>query len=164
MITFTTMESPIGPLAPVQSGKGLTHILFRDEIEFAEELIHKNFPYEPIQKNKSKLEIVVRQLQEYFDGNRKKFDIPLDLIAPPFYKKALKAVYTIPYGKTVSYRDVAAMAGNPKAARAAGSANANNPIPIIIPCHRVLDSGGGLGGYGGGLDIKKFLLKLEGAI
>jgi len=83
---------------------------------------------------------------------------------PPFHQKVLDAVKKIPFGKTISYSDIAERAGNIKAARAAGSANANNPIPIIIPCHRVLALGGRLGGYAGGLKIKNYLLNLEGAL
>ena len=88
----------------------------------------------------------------------------LDLQCPPFYKKALKEVNKIPFGKTVSYRDSAERAGNSKAVRATGSANANNPLPIVIPCHRILNTGGGLGGYGGNLERKVYLLELEGSI
>ena len=83
---------------------------------------------------------------------------------PPFYYKALMAVKSIPYGQYQTYKEIAMKAGNPKAVRAAGTANARNPIPIVIPCHRVLASNGGLGGYGGGLNIKNFLLNLEGTI
>jgi|TARA_B110000196_G_scaffold294281_1_gene283181 methylated-DNA-[protein]-cysteine S-methyltransferase len=97
-------------------------------------------------------------------GYRKFFKIKLDLNMPPFYYKTLMAVKKIPYGEYRTYKEIAMMAGNPKAIRAAGSANARNPIPIIIPCHRVLASGGGLGGYGGGLDIKNFLLNFEGVV
>jgi methylated-DNA-[protein]-cysteine S-methyltransferase len=88
--------------------------------------------------------------------------VPLDLQMPPFYKKALLEVAKIPYGKTVSYQEIARRAGNAKASRAAGSANANNPIAIFIPCHRILASDGTLGGYGGGLDKKMILLEHEG--
>jgi methylated-DNA-[protein]-cysteine S-methyltransferase len=97
-------------------------------------------------------------------GYRKFFKIKLDLNMPPFYYKTLMAVKKIPYGEYRTYKEIAMMAGNPKAIRAAGSANARNPIPIIIPCHRVLANGGGLGGYGGGLNIKNFLLNFEGVV
>ena len=96
------------------------------------------------------------------NNKRKNFDIRLDIEMPPFYQKVLNIVNKIPYGRYLSYQEVASKAGNPKATRATGSANARNPIPVIIPCHRVLASGGNLGGYGGGIKIKKYLLKLEG--
>ena len=83
---------------------------------------------------------------------------------PPFHQKVLMVVKDIPYGQYRTYQQVAKNAGNPKAVRAAGSANANNPLPIVIPCHRVLATGGGLGGYGGGLDVKNYLLNLEGTL
>ena len=83
---------------------------------------------------------------------------------PPFHQRVLMAVKNIPYGQYRTYQQVADIAGNPKAVRATGSANANNPLPIVIPCHRVLATGGGLGGYGGGLDVKNYLLNLEGAL
>ena len=88
----------------------------------------------------------------------------LDLQCPPFYKKALKEVNKIPFGETVSYKDIAERTGNSKAVRAAGSANANNPLPIVIPCHRILNTGGGLGGYGGNLQRKVYLLELEDSL
>ena len=109
------------------------------------------------------LSSTVEQLNEYFSGNRRSFTINMDLAMPPFYQKVLMTVKKIPYGKTISYQEVAKRAGRPKAVRAAGSANAKNPLPIVIPCHRVLATGGRLGGYGGGLKIKNYLLNLEGA-
>src|SRR5204862_7207524 len=106
-----------------------------------------------------------RQLDEYFDGRRTGFDVAVDMqLAHGFRRKALGIVAGIPYGSTKSYREVAAGAGSPAAVRAAGSACATNPVPIVVPCHRVLRSGGGLGGYGGGLDRKERLLRLEGAL
>lgn len=103
-------------------------------------------------------------MNEYFAGYRKFFELKLDLNLPPFYYKALMAVKSIPYGEYRTYKEIAMIAGSPKAIRAVGSANAKNPIPIVIPCHRVLGSGGQLGGYGGGLNRKNFLLNLEGVI
>ena len=120
------------------------------------------FPNQKIIKDKKALISEVDQLKEYFSGDRKKFDIELEVNMPPFYQKVINVVNKIPYGKYLSYEQVATKAGNPKAARAAGTANAMNTIPIIIPCHRVLAKHGKLGGYGGGIKIKKYLLKLEG--
>lgn len=106
------------------------------------------------------------QLDEYFNKQRRQFDLPLDWsVMTPFQQTALRAVYAIPYGKYLTYADVATQIGKPKAVRAMGRANATNPMPIIIPCHRVLGSDGKLHGYGGpgGLETKAWLLRLEGA-
>ena len=116
----------------------------------------------PLAEQSSLLKQAMTELEQYFKGKRQAFDIVLDLHLPPFYQKILMEVSKIPFGTTVSYRDVAVLAGNPKAVRAAGTANAKNPVPIFIPCHRVLSSDGTLGGYGGGLDLKKRLLLYEG--
>ena len=104
-----------------------------------------------------------RQLQEYFDGNRKTFELPLNFDGTPFQNRAWKALLTIPYGETRSYSEQAAIMGNPKAVRAVGTANGKNPIGIIIPCHRVIGKAGNLSGYAGGVAIKQFLLQLEAA-
>jgi len=164
MIKYTITDSPIGKLLLTRSEKGLTHILFEYQIPQFESIIKKKFPKEKIVRDDKTLSVAVQQLNEYFAGDRQLFDLDLDLIMPPFHHKALKAVEKIPYGKTLSYKEVAERAGNPKAIRAAGSANANNPLPIVIPCHRVLATGGGLGGYGGGLKMKNYLLNLENAL
>jgi O-6-methylguanine DNA methyltransferase len=104
-----------------------------------------------------------KQLTSYFDGRLKEFSLKLDIQASPFQKKVLKRVAGIPYGSTMTYGEVARAVGNPRASRAVGTANANNNLPIVVPCHRVVASNG-LGGYGGGLEMKKRLLRLEGAL
>lgn len=103
----------------------------------------------------------VLQLEEYFDGRRKEFDIPIKLRGTEFQKKVWKELLKIPYGATVSYKDIAIKIGNPKACRAVGMANHNNPILIIVPCHRVINKNKKLGGYALGLDLKRRLLELE---
>jgi methylated-DNA-[protein]-cysteine S-methyltransferase len=103
------------------------------------------------------------QLMEYFAGDRKEFDIPLELNGTPFQREVWTALAEIPYGQTVSYAELAEMVGRPKAFRAVGQANGSNPIPIVLPCHRVVASGGSIGGYGGGVSTKRRLLALEGA-
>jgi methylated-DNA-[protein]-cysteine S-methyltransferase len=108
------------------------------------------------------LAAVERQLGEYFDGSRTAFDVPLDLRGTDFQLAAWRALCRIPYGTTVSYADQAAMIGSPRATRAVGSANGRNPIPIIVPCHRVVARDGSLGGYSLGLEMKRVLLALEG--
>ena len=102
-----------------------------------------------------------QQLLEYFDGDRKEFELPLNLNGTAFQLSVLEELRRIPYGETVSYGDIARRIGRPKAVRAVGAANGRNPIPIIVPCHRVIGSGGDLTGFGGGLDTKKALLRLE---
>ena len=104
---------------------------------------------------------VSKEITEYFDGTRKSFMVPLKLDLPPFYKRVLLQVKNIGYGRTASYGEIAIMAGNNKAARAVGTANSKNPIPIIIPCHRIISSNGTLGGYTGGLKKKSYLLRHE---
>ncbi len=107
------------------------------------------------------LKNAVDQLKSYFAGELKKFDLPLCPEGTPFQKSVWKALLDIPYGKTASYKDIAVAVKNPKAVRAVGGANGRNPIPIVIPCHRVISSDGKMGGYSSGLDIKERLLKLE---
>ena len=102
-----------------------------------------------------------RQLEEYFAGTRKEFDLPLHLSGTDFQVQVLKELQQIPYGETTSYGEIAKRIGRPKAMRAVGAANGRNPIPIIIPCHRVIGSSGDLTGFGGGLDTKEALLRLE---
>ncbi len=104
-----------------------------------------------------------KQIRSFLDSKLKKFSLPLDIQATPFYRQVLMRVSKIPYGKTMSYGEIAAALGNPRAARAVGTANARNNLPLVVPCHRVVGSNG-LGGYGGGLSVKKRLLKMEGAL
>ena len=113
----------------------------------------------------TRLDDVRRQLDEYFAGRRRHFDLTLDWsLTTGFRRRVLRTTARIPYGEVSTYGRVAARAGNGRAARAAGSALGSNPIPIVVPCHRVVRTGGNLGGYGGGLDVKEWLLRLEGAL
>lgn len=107
---------------------------------------------------------IFNQLKEYFKRERKKFDVPLDIRGSDFQKKVWKELLLIPYGRTVSYKYIAEKLGDVKTIRAVGKANGMNPIPVIIPCHRVINSNGSLGGYSGGLSIKEKLLKIEGSL
>lgn len=104
---------------------------------------------------------VFRQLTEYFEKKRKTFDLPLKVEGTEFQMKVWEALQTIPYGKTCSYADIARKIGNPKASRPVGGANHSNPIMIVIPCHRVINANGGIGGYGAGIEVKQYLLNLE---
>ncbi len=103
-----------------------------------------------------------RQLHAYFAGELRRFDLPLDMVGTEFQKRVWRELETIPYGETRSYRQIAEGIGAPRAVRAVGAANGSNPLPIVIPCHRVIGSGGKLVGYGGGLPLKRRLLELEG--
>ena len=151
----TFMDSPIGKLQLAEEDGKLTHLLFAWHNTLADLGLQAEEKETPLLKKAKK------QLQEYFDGKRKVFDLPLAPAGTPFQQKCWEGLRTIPYGETRTYKDIATYAGNPKAVRAAGGANHNNPISIIVPCHRVVGSTGSLTGFGGGLEAKAFLLNLE---
>ena len=134
-----------------------------EEIDFAEELAGSLSPR--VVELPARLDKARRQLDEYFDGRRRRFDLPIDLtLAHGFRRLVLERLYEeVDFGETLSYMELAEISGSPRASRAVGSAMANNPVPIVVPCHRVLRTGGHLGGYGGGLDVKRFLLAHESA-
>lgn len=145
-------ESPIGVLRITDDGQGITSIGF-------------NFGnWEPLvcPIKSTLITQTIMELEEYFQGVRKVFTVPLNPKGTDFQKKVWQALQDIPYGQTCSYKDVAKAVGNDKASRAIGMANNKNPIPIIVPCHRVIGSGGKLVGYAGGLDVKRMLLQIEG--
>jgi len=148
--TYFIYESPFGNIVIESDGSAITGIKTEDNIK----------------PNGSKeastlTDITAMQLKEYFAGKRKKFDVPLNPQGTEFQRSVWKALQDIPYGKTRSYKQIAKAVGNPKACRAVGMANNKNPIWIIIPCHRVIGTDGSLTGYGGGIEMKKRLLKLE---
>lgn len=142
--------------------KGLITIGIEETDETFVENLQKKFPGCPILYNEDSNMLYIHQLKEYFHGSRRVFTVPLFLIGTEFQKKVWDALLRVPFGKVVSYKDIAIAVGNPKASRAVGMANNKNPIPIIIPCHRIIGSNKKLVGYGGGLHIKEKLLKLEG--
>jgi methylated-DNA-[protein]-cysteine S-methyltransferase len=152
-----TMDTPIGVLLLESNGSAIIHI----ELPGKEAEAHARASASDGETGEV-LDRAVAQLQEYFDGERTDFDIPLELEGTAFQKDVWLALGDIPYGKTISYAELASMVGRPSAFRAVGQANGANPIPIVLPCHRVIASGGGIGGYGGGLDMKRRLLALEG--
>jgi methylated-DNA-[protein]-cysteine S-methyltransferase len=140
-------------------------------VEWADSQIHFDSYLQrlkrPIQPNPKKIAPYARELSEYLEGRRSAFTIPIDWsLFRPFQREALQAVYRIPYGETWTYHDIAVEIGRPNASRAVGRANATNPMPIVIPCHRVIGRDGKLHGYGGGegLKTKEWLLKMEGAV
>ena len=141
-------NSPIGTIEIVTDGEYLLELKFIDEKE------------QGGSRNKIILE-TKKQLQEYFAGKRKKFDLPLKLEGTEFQKSVWKALQTIPYGAVVTYSDVAEMIGKPKAVRAVGQANNKNKLPVVVPCHRVVGKNGKLVGYAAGLWRKEFLIELE---
>ena len=145
------IDSPVGKLRLVAEDGFLTELRFGGEPAV----------FNGDSENDSLLDETECQLKEYFRGERKCFDLPLRLKGTEFQRRDWAALQEIPYGETVSYGEIARRIGNPKASRAVGMANHNNPISIIVPCHRVVGKDGKLTGYGGGLDIKKQLLELE---
>ena len=164
-VAYTTMDSPFGTLLLAQTPRGLIRVsLPAYDTDLAlEELAARISPR--VLEAPAELDEVRRQLDLYFEGKLTKFDLPLDWrLSAGFRGKVQRAIARIPYGQTRSYMQLAASAGNERAVRAAGTACGSNPIPIVVPCHRVLRSGGALGGYGGGLPMKRALLELEGVL
>ena len=160
MIYYTNINTPVGILGLVRNDDSLLRIYLPNEI-ISEQILQKQYPNEDFVENKSCFKDPVNQLTEYFNGKRKVFTIKTRIGTSPFYKKALAEVSKIPYGRTTSYSEIAQKLNNPKAARAVGTANARNPLPIIIPCHRIIKKNGKLGRYAGGLKMKKYLLEYE---
>ena len=153
-VFYTKIESPVGPLLLAGDARDLRLVSF-EQCKRAEP------PQRDWKQDRAPFGEVIRQLQAYFGGELKKFDLPLALEGTEFQLCVWRSLRTIPYGETISYGLLAQRIGNPKAVRAVGLANGCNPIPIIIPCHRVIGSNGSLTGFGGGLANKKKLLALE---
>lgn len=154
MTDYTIIDSPVGQLLLVGSEAGLRQILFMAAHENAA-------PAPDWQHNPAAFTDAITQLEEYFAGKRIDFDLQLDPSGTPFQQAVWAALQTIPYGQTVSYGDIARQIGKPSAVRAVGAANGRNPLPIVVPCHRVIGADGSLTGYGGGLEIKRELLAME---
>ncbi len=155
------IETPVGALSLVSTDKGLVFVGLKDARgKAADAYIARNFPGAEFKAGGTVNRQAAKELFEYFDGKRKTFGVKLDLRKSGFAKDVLGKVKKIAYGKTLTYGEIAASLGKPRATRAVGAANGANPIPIIIPCHRVVASNG-LGGYGGGLPMKRKLLNHE---
>ncbi len=154
------LESPIGPLYAVASATGLQRLEF---VRGASALERGSFGNSDA-ASEAIIAETQKQLTEYFDGERREFDIPLEPTGSDFQMRVWRAIAGIPYGEVLSYADLAMAAGSPGAFRAAGTACGNNQISILIPCHRIVASGGRIGGYGGGLGTKVTLLRLEGSL
>lgn len=162
----TLTDAPVGRLWIAVSEQGVVAIDWAADAEAFCAYLQRRFR-RPCLWDAARVEPVARQLREYFSGERREFELPIDWSGMrPFQRRVLEATRTIPYGATRSYLDLARQVGRPRAARAVGRVEAGNPIPIIIPCHRVIGSDGKLRGYGGGEGVKtkEFLLELEGAI
>lgn len=164
-IAYRELESPVGAIVAAVTATGLARLAYTEFnggldaiLDALAERLSPRIVHAP-----ARLERVHRELGEYFDGTRERFELPLDLtLAAPFGRDVLAACARIGFGATATYAEVAADAGRPRATRAAGNALGANPVPIVVPCHRVLRTGGGIGGYTGGLAIKQHLLALEG--
>ena len=163
-IAYRVVDSPVGLLLLAATDVGLVRVAFVSENHDAvlQHLCDRISPR--ILNDPTRLEAVARELDEYFAGRRRAFDVPLDWqLSAGFRNTVLHHLPEIGYGQTASYAAVARSAGNPKAVRAVGSACANNPLPLVVPCHRVVRSDGSIGGYGGGVEAKRMLLALEAA-
>lgn len=155
--TFTTMASPVGELKLVANGSRLAAILWENDkpnrVRLGAMIESADAPI---------LLLAVAQLEEYFAGRRRRFELDLDFTGTEFQKRVWQALLTIPFGETRSYSDIARQIGSPSAVRAVGAANGKNPISIVAPCHRVIGMSGKLTGFAGGLTAKERLLRLEG--
>jgi methylated-DNA-[protein]-cysteine S-methyltransferase len=170
-VAYAHVDSPFGDLIVARTGRGVVQVALpthggnkQSEDDVLEHLAKLVSPR--VLESPSRLDEERRELDEYFEGRREHFDVPVDWSLTPkgFRNRALHAVARIPYGRTKTYAEIAKAAGNPRAFRAAGTACGHNPVPLIVPCHRVVQSGGGVGNYGGGPEMKRALLDLEGAL
>ncbi len=154
-MNYHLLDTPIGRLRLVSDGRHLVKIEFEHQYDHSAPVRHTDDPV---------LQSCARQLGEYFSGKRHSFDLPLAATGTAFQRAVWAALADIPYGESRSYRDIAQAIGNPAAVRAVGAANGRNPLPIVVPCHRVIGSDGSLTGFAGGLQAKTCLLQLEGVL
>lgn len=164
-VAYTTTDSPFGTLLLAKTPRGLVRIGLpnQDADDLLVDLARRVSPR--VLEAPAELDETRRELDLYFEGKLDRFDLPLDWqLSEGFRLKVLRAIARIPYGQTRNYTQMARSAGNQRAVRAAGTACGRNPIPLVVPCHRVLRSGGALGGYGGGLPMKRRLLEIEGVL
>jgi methylated-DNA-[protein]-cysteine S-methyltransferase len=164
-VAYASMDSPVGELLVAVTPRGLVRVSFASEVaeQVLAELAERISPR--VLRLPRRTDEVRRELDEYFAGSRRRFGIPIDWsLVRGFAQGVLRATARVPFGQVTTYRQMAEAAGSPRASRAVGNALGSNPIPIVVPCHRVLHTGGGLGGYAGGLERKKLLLTLEGSL
>ena len=157
-VRYDVVDSPVGALFVASTPRGLCRISYT--VEGQDETVARIFGARVL---RSPLDEVRRELDEYFEGRRQEFDLPLDLRVAPFHEEVLRELARVPYGQVDTYGHLAALVGRPKAARAVGTVMNRNPLPIVLPCHRIVGANGSLTGYGGGLPAKRLLLELEGA-
>ena len=157
-VRYDVVATPIGDLFAASTPRGLCRISYT--LEGNDEELARTFGTRVL---RLPLDDVRRELDEYFEGRRRSFELPLDLRVAPFHEAVLHELARVPYGRTETYGALAAKVGRPKAARAVGAVMHRNPIPIVLPCHRVVGANGSLTGYAGGLHVKRALLELEGA-
>ncbi|MDQ3707769.1 MAG: methylated-DNA--[protein]-cysteine S-methyltransferase [Actinomycetota bacterium] len=163
-VAYRTVDTPLGALLLAATEKGLVRVAYavQDHDKVLEQLANR--VSSRVLRAPARLDMAVREIEEYFAGQRTRFDLPLDLrLSAGFRRNVLMYLPEIAYGTTASYAELAVAAGNPKAVRAVGTACATNPLPVVVPCHRVVRSDGSLGQYAGGTDAKKLLLTLEAA-
>lgn len=166
-IHYTEINSIVGPLTIAKTEKGICFIQFaavKDSCNQMKARLKKLQSCSELTHNDNVFDEEVKQLNEYFEGTRQTFDLKLDLMGTSFQKMVWEELQNIPYGETKTYKEVARAIGAPKAVRAIGGASNQNPVPIIVPCHRVIGSNGAMVGYGSGINIKEMLLKHEGAL
>jgi methylated-DNA-[protein]-cysteine S-methyltransferase len=164
-VAYAEAASPLGNLLVAVTRRGLIRVAYpnQSEDEVLEELAERVSPR--ILRASTRTDEVRRELDQYFEGRRRGFEVPVDwALSRGFFRKVLRATARIPYGDVRTYTEMAARAGNRRAYRAAGNALHSNRVPIVVPCHRVVHADGGLAGYGGGVERKEFLLELEGAL
>ena len=164
IVTLGEIATPIGPLGAAFTARGLGRLAFADEgLAACEAWAQRWLPGAALARGGPQVDALAGQLAAYFDGRLRDFDVRLDLRGTPFQLAAWRGLLEVGYGQVRSYAAHAAAIGRPRAIRAVGAANGANPIPILVPCHRLIGSGGSLVKYGGGLDVKRRLLELEGA-
>ena len=161
MIEFTNFNSPIGKIYIAAVKEGVVKISFSNESPEELENYCQKYLGSEVHQGSDFTKYAKQQILKYLEGKSQSLDFPVIHLNSPFRQKVLEAERNIPYGETRSYGEVAKMVNNPRASRAVGSANAENPLPLYFPCHRIISYNGGLGGYGGGLGVKKYLLDLE---
>jgi len=160
-VSFDVADTPVGPLLLAVTERGLCRISFDPDPDRETEELARTFGVRVLRAPRE-VDRVRRELEEYFEGRRRAFDLPIDLRGREGFSRAiLDQLARVPYGEVTTYKTLAVEAGNPRAARAVGTIMNRNPIPIVLPCHRVIGSNGSLVGYGGGLDRKRLLLDLE---
>jgi methylated-DNA-[protein]-cysteine S-methyltransferase len=165
-VAYATVDSPLGRLMVASTPRGLVRVSysqFRDDDAVLADLARRVSPR--VLEAPARLDGARRELDEYFEGRRTEFDLPIDwALTRGFTTEVLRATAAVGFGQTTTYAEVAGAAGSPRAVRAAGNSLGSNPMPIVVPCHRVLRTGGALGGYTGGVERKEFLLRLEGVL